>query len=395
MKKYLEKERRMKKILFVSGPYVEQKSPNGICLKNIIEDMKYLVHCDVMSMEEKNVDSLFKDVYPLKIERNNFISSIMNYPVRNRKGAEYFYNKLRKRHEREKYDIIIAVTNPTETVYVVSKLKKELNNFIFFIYEIDSASNRYKLPKKFLEKYLMYRAMNWECNMYTVADKIIHMKTHKEHYMKKTFEEFCYKEEYLDIPSLIINSLERTFQEKRGHKFLYAGQFYPILRNPEYMLRCMCEYFKKNSFQQEMTIYSSTMKEKVKKIIFNCESIVYKESISQEKLNIEMEKYDVLISIGNFNSDFLPSKIFSYIATNKKIIHFYSDNSDVAISYLLKYENCLLIKENDDIKNVVIKIENFLNKESIFYSKEKLKKLYIENTPEYTSKKILEWIDTK
>nr|WP_295305759.1 hypothetical protein [uncultured Blautia sp.] len=385
----------MKSVLFVLGPFKTQKSPNGICVKHILEKMRIHAECDVLSLEFSNYEDINCE-FSICCNDSSSILSPFVYPLRNLEAVRMLYQKTKKLYAEKTYDTIIAVSNPPEAVEAVARLKKEENSFQFIIYEIDSASNRYKNPKELLEKYLMIKAFLWERRSYKLADKIIHMVSHKKHYSANQFQMFENKTIFCDIPGLVIKENNSScFEHIKAirHRFLYAGKFYPVLRDPTYMINCMCQYLE-NKPLQDLVIYSSTMEKEIKTIItrYGIESIQYKTPISQDELDKEMLKYDVLISIGNKNSDFLPSKTINYLAYNKKIIHFYSDDADVSIPYLSKSENCLLIKEGSEIGNVINEINSFLEKDVRYYSVQELNTMYIENTPQYTSDRILELI---
>lgn len=381
----------MKKILFVLGPYRTQKSPNGICVKHILEKMSTDIDFDVLSLEYTDYDDTDKE-FSVKSDDKSSAWAPIIYPIRDTQAVKLLYNRLQRIHMQRNYDTIVAISNPPEAVEAVAKLRKR-NKFQFIIYEIDSASNRYKQPKKLLQKLLMYKAFFWEKSVYKLADTIIHMVSHKRHYSNRCFKRFINKVVYLDIPGLVIPRYNYVENENNLNSFLYAGKFYPELRNPVYMLNCMSELFLKNN-SYCMDIYSSTMESVVRGIIdsFGIKNIHYIESIPQTELDQKMGNYGVLISIGNRNSDFLPSKTINYLAMNKKVIHFYSDDSDVSIPYLSRYKNCLLIREDTDILEAVSKIEDFLRKESVYYSWNDITEMYIENTPQYTSDKLCEII---
>lgn len=97
--------------------------------------------------------------------------------------------------------------------------------------------------------------------------------------------------------------------------------------------------------------------------------------------------------MGNKESDFLPSKILYYIGTRKKIIHFAPDAEDVAIPYLNKYKNALIIYEGENIENVCDKIISFLFDTSTNnITDEELTELFFQNTPVYSAEKFMQII---
>jgi thiamine pyrophosphate-dependent acetolactate synthase large subunit-like protein len=109
-----------------------------------------------------------------------------------------------------------------------------------------------------------------------------------------------------------------------------------------------------------------------------------------EKITAEA---DILLSVGNKDSDFLPSKILSYIATGKPIIHYYFDESDVSLPYLKKYNNSLLICMSELHDEVTKKIKEFIDTASTLQmSFSQIASAFAENTPKYTSQELYQII---
>ena len=99
---------------------------------------------------------------------------------------------------------------------------------------------------------------------------------------------------------------------------------------------------------------------------------------------------DILLAMGNSDSDFISSKIFELIATGKKIIHIYSYKKDSALPYFERYPNCCLLNVHDGTIKNVEKIVQFLKAEAKYISFKELEKIYYMNTPYYTVNKIME-----
>ena len=103
----------------------------------------------------------------------------------------------------------------------------------------------------------------------------------------------------------------------------------------------------------------------------------------------------VLISIGNANTDMVPSKIFEYMATGKPIIHFYSTERDSCIQYYKKYPLSLLIKEdNSYMQDNADRIIEFISKvlgKTLQYKE--VESMFPLNTPVYTVRIINEMMN--
>ena len=104
-----------------------------------------------------------------------------------------------------------------------------------------------------------------------------------------------------------------------------------------------------------------------------------------------MEKADILVSVGNKQSDYLPSKVLEYIGTGKKIIHFYSDPQDVSLDYFRRYPKVLLISELESVDDVIKKIMAFIKRHDFEVLNESIiLERFVENTIDYSASKIKE-----
>ena len=393
----------MKKVLFVLSELSLHSSPNALCVeyiaKELIETWKYEV--DFLSLEfDNNVDNEKTGSYFVCIpkQRNDFVRKMCKFfsmPLSSVLTSAKMSDKIIALQKQNQYDAIIAVMNPPETAEAVWRAKKRNQDIHYIIYEIDSNSNRYKNPSNLFERYLTQKAMRWEEKVYNQARSVVHMISHREHYSQSFFNRFETKTYFLDIPGLNTICFEEDNQRSIPNSFLYAGAFYHGLRTPDKMILYMAAYF--NANKGYMDIYTGRMHAELNKLIAdsNCEtSIRIHNTVDKSELNKIVHKHRVLISIGNKQSDFLPSKVLDYIGTNKQIIHFYSDKNDTSIAYLKKYKNCLLIKDDMDVHEVIEKISSFVKNENhITWKKCELKKVFMCNTPEYTAKNFKIMID--
>ena len=68
-----------------------------------------------------------------------------------------------------------------------------------------------------------------------------------------------------------------------------------------------------------------------------------------------------LISIGNKDFPYVPSKIFEYMSTGKPIIHFYHNDDDSCLGYLQRYRNACLIDLRNPSQHCAKIIRDFLH----------------------------------
>ena len=158
-----------KRVLFVTGNYLQHTAQNGICVEKILECLgDYPITYDIVCTEYQSFDSQPQNVYPVYYHlSNNKISKIKNkikkffqIPI----NHKYLVRKLKMQVEelvqKKRYDAVIAVVNPTETAEAVYKVKSKIPYINFILYEIDPASNRYKYPKNLIEEYSNYKSAN-------------------------------------------------------------------------------------------------------------------------------------------------------------------------------------------------------------------------------------------
>ena len=98
-----------------------------------------------------------------------------------------------------------------------------------------------------------------------------------------------------------------------------------------------------------------------------------------------LQNADILISIGNRDSDMVPSKTFEYMSYCKPIIHFYILKEDPVIPTLTQYPNALLLDANESVQTLVEQTKAFLDKYSkISVDPKMIRELFYESTPEFS-----------
>ena len=415
----------MKKILILTGSYFPKPTANGICIHEIAKgliDKGYQVH--VISYQ-KNSDAkfeLFQGIHSHKVKRNlllrmrNYgeyhgasfsgrtvaklalfftrlkkILYLPIYPITAPLHVYKYYLEAKALCKKYDFDIVLSVYNPLVAILAGYKVKKELDDDIKFgLYFLDSLTNTRK-KHFFSDEWYDTRAWRLEKKIFDKCDFILNLKCHERHYSQKKYDEFARKMAIVDIPLIKEVITNRAKLNDHGIKqiiintWVYAGALNQSLRNPDFL----CNIFSKSNFKHENELHFYSRGD--------CENIIhnYAEQVSNNKIirhgYVERDevldallKADVLISIGNSSSEQVPSKIFEYISTGKRIIHFYKNERDSCITYLERYRNSLLINENEGLEFNRIKIQKFINTslETITFSE--IAKLYMENTPSYT-----------
>lgn len=384
----------MHRFLIITKGFRELSAPNAICLKDILKtwnDNQILV--DVISAETKEGGSDETHFYVYsKIKNNKLrkIKKIFTYPIDDTNLVIELANRVERQIKMAKYELLIAVVNPPEAASALKLIKEKHPEQKCCLYEIDALSNRYKFPKTISERLATWKAYKWARDIYEKMDIIVHMKSHKKHFESQKFIKYRNKSYYLDIPSFKLQSWYQ-YEEKSQLTFLYAGALYKDLRNPEKMIEVFHQFASLKTVEISMYI-NDAMFDEVKSLCQKQNAFKISRYIPENQLNEEIINTTCLISLGNKESDFLPSKVLSYMGTGKPIIHFYFDKYDVALSYLDRYPNSLCIDLNNPVEVNLNKLNDFVENRmnSVPMSKEKLLSTFEENTPEYSAYKIME-----
>lgn len=394
------------KVLFVLRSFTTHDRQNALCVESIVKEMLSMqdnLEVDYVSWEYKQ-DISENDVYTVFIpERTDLISKytsglykFFHIPIGRKKAVDQLYKRISQLISKTKYDAIIAVINPPETAEAVCKIKRKYPELQFILYEIDPNSNRYKEALSLFQKYWKRKSIHWEKKVYETADIIVHMETHRKHFSQAAFSTFFDKTVFLDIPCFSPTGL-RTMP-RRGDaplRLIYGGAFYPDLREPFYMVDLFRELC--STINLSLDIYTGqSMRKELLHLSNESSFIDLHDEVSEEVLDREISKSDILVSVGNKCSDFLPSKTLKYMSTGKPIIHFFSDETDVSLNYYKYYPAILLVDQRKPIdhsikSNAISFIRRALDGFEFDYPSiaEKLEK----NTPGYSAKKLLELIN--
>ena len=406
----------MANILFVLGSYFPKPSANGICVskvaKQLIEDGNTV---SVLSnqLENKNDENLdgvnvyrVKSSFSDRIEKwcnenknssylslikyiNKIICKIKNLiflPIWPFNSIGYCYRcyiKAKKLQKNNKYDFVISVYNPIDSIVCGALLKKKNPNIKWYIYFLDSLTFGV-YPKYFSEIWAEKKGAQWEKWYMKYVDKIIIMKSHEKKYNNNRYDKYRKKIEVMDIPLLTnLNKSSNIINRDDQINFSYIGSIMKNLKNPEYLLKVFNAIENKN---YNLNFYGTNdcqyLFEKFYKENRSC-MIKQFGQVSHDKAIEAMYKSDILINIGSLVDQQIPCKIFEYMSTGKPIITFYKSKNEPSLVYLKKYPLALLINEdnekiNDNAKKIIEFTNRVLNSKVMFKD---IEKIFSNNTP--------------
>jgi hypothetical protein len=405
------------------GSYFPKPMANGICVHQIalaLKESEYEVHVICFDKKGDEKEDIFEGIFIHRVKTRLFfklryyaednieslrgklvykLAMLLNklkkimylplYPMTSPVFIYRYYKLATNLHKNHKFSMVFSVYNPFEAVVAGMMLKRQFNKVKYVIYSLDTLTNDGGvkiIPSKWTEK----KGWQWEKRIYQYADKVLNLKCHEDHYNKKRYSEFKNKMKIIDIPLLRpldnnLNKQDSLFEKKYLH-FIYTGALDLRSRNPTYLCKLFDIINSNNKYK--LHFYSRG----------NCEDLImdYQEKteghvvrhgyVSLEESVNAICNSEILISIGNNNSDMIPSKIFEYISTGKKIIHFYEREDDSCINYYEQYPASLLIYEKDDFVENIKKIITFIDNPHVDIEIGSLKNIFEKNTPQYTLK---------
>lgn len=411
----------MKKIIFVTDTFKNMPTANGICVEEIIgqfEKSKYEIHvlCFKRGKEPKDefVDGIY--IHRMRVNMVNRLRyayesrkkgmlqtvyknlmKILNrletalfiwvFPMRNPLFSWGNYNRLAGLHIKYNFDAVVASYCPFEAIYAAYKLKKKFNTKTI-LYFLDSMSNqKFNVNINLPEGLLDDRGWKWEQRFFESCDLILNMMCHEKHYMNQRYEMFFYKMETVDIPHIIDHGRsDENANEKTEIKIVYAGLIRENLIKDTFQV--LTPFLIKGMVQ--LHIYGrSTISEAERYCNEEARNSVFFEGAvsHEEMLKIEANA-SILLSIGNTDMDFVPSKIFEYMSFGGKILHIYNCENDSSLPYLRKYPNSCCVDVREATERNIKKIEFFLDLTVKRTSFESIERLFYRNTPRFTAQKI-------
>ena len=339
---------------------------------------------------EENIEHWYgKAIYRVAMLLNKIkkILYLPFYPLTSPIVALRYFSKANELMKKQNFNMVISVYNPLETLIAGAMIKRRNKDIKFGMYVLDTLTNGAKrnfIPKKWTEK----KGWQWEQRLYKISDIIFNMKCHETHHEQERYDKYRDKMQIVDIPLFIDTDIIAGDMEDYDEfdpdilHWVYTGALSHTGRNPKYV----CEIFTaiNGHCPMKLHFYSRGDCESLIKSYeeLSGKSILRHGYVDKPEATNAISNAKVLISIGNQDSDMIPSKIFEYMSTGKKIIHFYTRENDSCIEYYNRYPNALLVNESKDFNDNKKQILDFLLKPES--EKIDLNKCFKKNTPNYT-----------
>lgn len=408
-------------IMVLVGQYHPRMSANGVCIDEIIRCWKEWGHSvDVICFGKSTI----KDAYPEKEQVHTIraidlmqtekpyvlglkrrwcmlkrkISILMGipfWPVRFPLQSLRYYKIASEIIKTKRIDQVVSTVKPIESMVSAYYIKRRHPDIKWIIYELDTFINGFDKNKS------MAKIKKLEERCYICADRIVHMKSHDKFYQQQRYDNIRNKFVTLDIPLIskrtnqIVGKGRDNQKERTALVFLYSGILRKNVRQPEYAIEMLINFSKKQNIlvkfysRGSYESYLEDMQQEKNSLILRCGYV------EQQALYQAISDADILISIGNSQTDSIPSKLFMYMSTCKPIIHFYNRNDDACLKYLKRYTRVIFcdsrISIEENVNRIASEIPTILSKPADNF--DSLTEIFILNTPEHSAKALLNVIE--
>jgi len=404
----------MRKVLIISTYCFDNASANGLCARAVRDAFElagyetYLVGFGKSIGAENGIHNREFFVEPdegammLKFPLVNKLKAVLNLIMRcinpniSKRLVGNYYSVILNLDKKNMFDIVIPMFFSPESVVAACELKKKRPKIELVIYELDSNTDGLNhFDTQLFGRYIRAAQIRWSRRQYNIADQICIMQSHKMHFDKLYGVRFGQKCNVVDLPIMSDNTAELRAFDKQTIRFAYTGVLSTDYRSPKMILNILSRtkaqknwriyFFSKGNCEMMLANYAET------------DNRLYQQGyIDSDALRKEYEQMDYFLSIGNTNSNSLPSKIINYISYGKPIIHFSLKHSDVCAEYLNQYPLALVIEYNanpdDSAKRLCDFVDDNFGKR---VSYQEIVRLFPKNTPEYSVKSIEAFIKSR
>lgn len=369
------------RMLIVLRAYPPQISPSGGLMAKLLQEFPEEWDIEILTEQMNGQNNYINHFVTEKRKENkywSFVKRNLGKSPYEKKRIKYIKNKIEKLDTSSHYDYIIAAT-PNEIVALTlatTKAKKvaiSMEKF-FNMQTLNIAQNKVKKEQR---NELLYRKMMQDFT-FVFAFPMMYNK----------LKQFEHEENVLEIEHpMLVDNVTNTPTLKQ---MVYAGALDRSQRPPKRALNIvvpLCEKLKMNAkwygggngFTEVESV--SQKKDCIKNMGFASSDVIhgaYRES-------------EILISIGNSDSEVVPSKVLEYISTGKTILHITNVQNDPAKKYLLRYPKAVIVEEEYEIEHLVNEIKM---KNAILLTYDMILDEFNETTPKYVAQTVIKCLQS-
>lgn len=403
-----------KRILFVTESYHNRPSPNGICVQKLAKELvRQGDTVTVLTLKNQEAKERFSEIDGIKVWRVNTYAEwrvlfgkhginvvsrsiskffkkikdifILLYPFRSPGVLFHLYNIAKVIIRREKIDIVVAVYRDFETAMCGALLARSNKKIKTVLYSLDAISGGVCSNKNVKQEFHEMKCRKWELFFMKHFDMFCPMESHKSVYQDNCYDIYRSKIKYLDIPNLLSDNNNYKLNNDKRINFVFTGMLTESNADCRFFLKIFKEYCRKED--AIFNIYggiSDTIKKMLEEMRLLGDKVIFHGRVSQEELVEIRNQATVFLNFGNEHACGIPCKIFEYMSTGKMIISFSKIEKDASKPYLEKYDNALILKENQEQLCAYVEvIRDFINRnKNSLIPQNEVNQIFHANTPE-------------
>lgn len=335
----------MLKLLIVVRGFYPDLSASGNLIFPLVKELSKFYSIDILTLSDiDSSDVIFDTIRVFRKKRNeakcyrffNIINRNFKLPYYDAKVFNDMRCEIDKLYTENNYDFVMAVTY--EEILALSESIVPINNRSCFIMEKLHETSRLAYFRKLQKKYnfKIYK------KIISKMDKVFVLPV-----VSAILDKYKLGGAIELEHSMVVDNIINKFQcnNEEGFQLTYIGGLDKYQRDPWPIM----EFVSSLNIELKFNVYGYGN-------AIGCNSKLptdcYFHGILKLDKNKEvLNKTDILISIGNYENDIFPSKIFDYLSTGLPIIHFSQNYDDPYYGYLNEYPNALIINNNDIIND--------------------------------------------
>lgn len=406
----------MKTLVFLTSKFYPYGDANGICVKNVVDELKKNGYKIYVICEGKGKDILYDDINVIYVRGTVFkcindyahkknttlallmcgicfvirriflgIISMFVFPNVSFGRTRRVYKVLNNLYKKEKFDCVIGTFRPYDNVEAVNRFKRrnpKVKSEIIYLDILDAKNPFGLLFKGFFEKL----CVKSEKRTFGINDLILFPESAREKYQNSFYDFAKQKIKFFDFPLFTATSKKQKQEQSNSEKtnIVYAGTVDGKNRNAEYFLM-LAEQLRLN-FNMDISVefYGDFADEKMRRKYENSEFVKFRGKITADEVFEVLCNADCLLNLSNIITyEMVPSKIFQLFSTCNKIVNMVENEKDKSLEYFNKYPKILNIREyNGNIEYDTKLLKEFIeNRDMPEIDFNKIRNTYIKNTP--------------
>ena len=398
----------MSKILIICSDYMFSSDANGVCVKNLVNELNKRGHSILVISEssksqklgEKNNVTIYGVAKPWfkriceKYENTSGLKKICFSLIRGFRGifASVIYpnvspvraRRIKKLAERilktEKIDMVVGIYRPYESIDAVINLsKKNIKKTVFCTchYDLIISPNS---KSELVRSYKYRRGLDSLKKEYKYVDHLLIPVSAKELYPDSL------KVDYFDFP-LYTNTVSI---DTSGFKYdssvvniAYIGTIDGKNRRISVIKNIIEEYNKNSEKKLVLHIWGNIADNHTLREIESCSDIYFHGLVENKFSSDLLKRADYCLNLSNaITYNMVPSKIFQLFSVKKPIINIYENEKDKALPYFRKNNYTINIDSNKSLEDNVNALKEWMNTDVNRFEWDD--SLYEKSKPEYT-----------